>query len=259
LIPERLVPGTLEWDLFRYEHEQRYQFFLDGYRGRDVLDAACGVGYGSAIIAGAGARSVTGVDIDPGAVEYAAKHFGGPATEFRTLGVEDLAQLGKTFDLVVSFETLEHLKDPAGFIRTVRSVLRPGGRFVCSTPNRDFAGRPPGYVNPYHLNELGLEEFAEAFGNSFAIDGRYHQSHSESYRRHLQMLGEFDRVAKAVRFSKFLRAENFLRRVLGRGRWAVGAPADNLARAVPGDFVIEPVSRPAPAHLTYIFEGTAKV
>ena len=258
MIPERLVPGTLEWDLYRHEHEQRYRFFSNMYRGLDVLDAACGVGYGSAIIARSGARSVTGVDIDPDAVGYAEKHFGGAATKYRTLSVEDLAKLGESFDLVVSFETIEHLKDPVGFIRTVRSVLRPGGRFVCSTPNRDFAGKAEGYVNPYHLSELSFDEFTAAFGEWFAIDGRYHQSHSESYRRHIQLLGEFDRVAKAVRFSKLLRLENTLRKLLGLNRWAAEAPSPSLSRAVPGDFVIEPVEQPQALHLTFILSGTVK-
>ena len=86
MIPERLVPGTQEWEQFHCEHEQRYQFFADRYADLDVLDAACGIGYGSAIIARAGAKSVTGIDIAPEAVSYAQEHYARSNTEFVCTG-----------------------------------------------------------------------------------------------------------------------------------------------------------------------------
>jgi 2-polyprenyl-3-methyl-5-hydroxy-6-metoxy-1,4-benzoquinol methylase len=257
-IPERLVPGTLEWDLYHHEHEQRYRFFAERYVGLDVLDAACGVGYGSAIIARCGAKSVTGIDIDAATVAYATQHFSRPATTFRTAGAEALTQLGRDFDLVVSFETIEHLRDPRQFLGQVRQVLRPGGRFVCSTPNRDFAGKEAKNANPYHLSEMSFAEFASAFQEHFTLEEKYHQSHSEAYRRHVQLVQELDRVAKAVRFSKLLALENRLRRWLGKDQWRVHVPSADLTRAVPGDYVIEPLEEPRETHLTFILVGRAR-
>ncbi len=257
MIPERLVPGTQEWEQFHCEHEQRYQFFADRCRGLDVLDAACGIGYGSAILARAGARSVTGIDIAPEAISYAQEHYARRGVEFVNTSAERLAYLGQTFDAAVSFETIEHLEDPAGFIREVRAVLRPGGLFICSTPNRDFAGKPADHINPYHLSELSLDEFDSAFQQHFRLEEKYHQSHSDAYRRHMQLLGEFGRYAKAVRFSKFLAFENRVRKWFGKEQWQPPAPAPGLSRAVPGDYVIEPFDRPSASHLTYILAGRA--
>lgn len=258
MIPERLVPGTLEWELFIHEHEQRYRFFAERYVGLDVLDAACGVGYGSALIARGAAKSVVGVDIDPEAVAYAKEHFTRPATTYTTGSAEELSRLGRTFDLVVSFETIEHLKDPRVFLREVRSVLRPNGCFICSTPNRDFAGKEEKNANPYHLSEMSFNEFAAAFQEHFTLEEKYHQSHSEAYRRHVQLVCEMGRLAKAVRFSKFLALENRIRRWLGKDQWQVQAPSENLTRAVPGDYVIEPLEKPLPNHLTFILVGRTK-
>jgi SAM-dependent methyltransferase len=256
VIPERLMPGTLEWEVYRHEHEQRYRFFSDDYRGLDILDAACGVGYGSAIIAECGARSVTGIDVDASALEYAGKNYARPGVSFAQASAERLTELGRTFDLVVSFETIEHLPDPPGFLREVRQVLRPGGRFICSTPNRDFGGKGKDHENPYHLSEMSLQEFADAFGKYFIIEDRFHQSHTESFRRHIQLVGELERVAKVTRFSKLLALENRLRRWMGKEVWEVGMPAANLGRALSGDYAIERFELPAELHLTYILRGT---
>jgi SAM-dependent methyltransferase len=258
LIPERLVPGTLEWELFHHEHEQRYRFFAERYGGLDVLDAACGVGYGSAIMARYGAKSVTGIDIDSEAITYARQHFTHPGINYTMIGAEELSKLGRMFDLVVSFETIEHLRDPRAFLKEVRQVLRPGGGLICSTPNRDFAGKNTKEENPYHLSEMTFGEFASVFGEHFTLDDQYHQSHSEAYRRHLQLVGELDRVAKVVRFSKFLRLENWLRKLLRQEVWHTAPPAADLGRAVPGDYVVERLEEPLDMHLTFIFVGRAR-
>ena len=258
VIPERLVPGTPAWEQFHCEHEQRYEFFADRCTGLDVLDAACGIGYGSDIIARSGARSVTGIDVAPEAVEYARKHYAGPSVEFINASAEGLGQLGKTFDLVLSFETLEHLKDPRRFLREVRRVLRPGGWFICSTPNKHFLGNGHRCVNPYHVSEMSLEEFQVAFQEVFDLRERYHQSHSESYRRHIELVGELHRYAKVARFSKLLALENRVRRWLGKEQWHLPAPSPSLTRAVPGDYLIAPFERPVETHLVYILVGKAR-
>src|SRR5258706_8276766 len=67
-VPERLVPGTLAWDLYQVEHKQRYQWALKYCLGKRVLDVACGTAYGSAILAQSGAAHVVGVDISVDAV-----------------------------------------------------------------------------------------------------------------------------------------------------------------------------------------------
>jgi SAM-dependent methyltransferase len=257
VIPERLLPGTAEWEQYHCEHEQRYEFFAGRCAGKDVLDAACGVGYGSMILARAGARSVTGIDVAPEAVDYAREHYSRPGVEFRQASAENLGELGRAFDVAISFETIEHLPQPGKFLSEAHDVLRPGGLFVCSTPNRDFAGKGDKHVNPYHLSEMSFDEFSAAFQEHFQLEERCHQSHSEAYRRHLELVGELGRFAKAVRFSKFLAFENWFRELLRKEQWQPSAPAAGLTRAVPGDYVIEKLEHPLVSHLTYILVGRA--
>jgi SAM-dependent methyltransferase len=188
-------------------------------------------------------------------VAYAREHFAHPRVAFAEASAEQLSQLGQTFDVVVSFETIEHLRQPARFLAEVHRVLRPGGLFVCSTPNRDFAGKEEKNANPYHLSEMSFAEFSDAFSEHFHIEERYHQSHTEAFLRHVQMVEELERVARLVRYSKMLRLENGLRRLLGKEQWRTEPTAANLIRAVPGDYVIERLDKPLGRHLTFILTG----
>lgn len=256
-IPERLVPGTLAWDMYAYEHKQRYEFFASKCHGLSVLDAACGVGYGSYILAKAGAKSVVGVDISIDAVLYAQMHFCHPDIHFVRDDLENISTHKDLFDVVVSFETIEHLREPCAFISQVHSVLRPGGLFICSTPNKEFSERGT-TSNPYHLNEMKYHEFVSVFEEGFEVEERYHQSHSAAYRRHIQLLVELGELTKPIRFSKLLRLENFIRRSLGREVWAPLALSPKLSCAVQGDYIIEPLEKPLDTHLTFILVGRAK-
>lgn len=256
-IPERLVPGTLPWDIYEYEHKQRYSFFAPRCRGLDVLDAACGVGYGTALIAKGGARSVVGADISNEAIDYASKHFAQPNTHFIQTDVERLSLPSKVFDAVISFETIEHLKRPSVFLEQVCSVLRPNGLFICSTPNRDFFGR--GSVqNPHHLNEMSFDEFSGLFSEYFEIEERYHQSHSEAYRRHIQLITELGLLTKPIRFSLLLRLENMFRHFTHRQMWNLSPLSAELSRAVSGDYLLEALEYPLATHLTFILVGRSR-
>ncbi len=256
MIAERLVPGTPEWDVFEAEHRQRYEFFAQRCRGLRVLDVACGVGYGSQLLAERGAASVTGVDISPEAIAIARAQFAHPNVEYVQGNATQLAGLGKAFDVAVSFETVEHLPDPEALIREVRGVLVPGGFFACSTPNRD-AGRK-GHANPFHLREWSFDEFRDAFNRYFEIGEQYHQSASPAYLRHLELLGEIGSIQKQLRFSVAFRVETVLRRMLGKQPLNGHHLPESLWRITPGDYVIEPVTEPSPHHNTFLLSGRAR-
>jgi ubiquinone/menaquinone biosynthesis C-methylase UbiE len=254
MTPERLVPGTVEWEVLEAEHRQRYEFFAARAKGLRVLDVACGVGYGSQMLAACGAASVTGVDISAEAIESARKHFAHPSVEFIACDASGLARLGREFDMAVSFETVEHLAEPEVLLREVQRVLTPGGCFVCSTPNRDYERRS-GTRNPYHLCEWTYDEFHDAFSQYFEIEGKFHQSPSAAYLRHLELLSEIEGIQKKLRFSVAFRVESALRRALGKEQLNGYHLAETLWRITPGDYLIEPIVQPSRRHVTFILAG----
>ncbi|MCH8508452.1 MAG: glycoside hydrolase family 99-like domain-containing protein [Phycisphaerales bacterium] len=160
---ERFVPGIT--GEIEAEHVARYLFAAALCKGKSVLDIACGEGYGSAMLSQV-ASEVVGVDIDPGTVEHATKIYGGDGLRFEVGSCEQIPAKRHSFDAVVSFETIEHIGDHARFLREVRRVLRPGGVFVCSTPDKSvyLAGQEP---NPFHKKELTGAEFERLLSARF--------------------------------------------------------------------------------------------
>lgn len=257
MIPERLVPGTEEWDLYFLEHKQRYDFFAHQCTGRDVLDAACGIGYGTKILAEAGAARVLGVDIAGDAIAMAKQQFGHPAVSFLQKDVANLAGMGP-FDVIVSFETIEHVPDPEFFLQAVRGVIRDDGLFVCSTPNPDHAGRNS-EQNPYHLSEMPFVAFEALFARYFRIEERYHQSHSTAYLRYTGLIREVERLQKRVAFSRLLRLENRVRALLKREILADPKLPASLWTAAEDDYFIDKLDKPSSAPVTYILAGRPKL
>jgi SAM-dependent methyltransferase len=158
---ERLVPELQHGELVHAEHLARYLVAARLAGSRRVLDVACGTGYGTAILA-ASASSAAGVDIDEATVEYARARHPGP-----TFSVADAAALpfgDGSFDLVVSFETIEHVPDPERVLAELRRVLTHDGLLVVSTPNKDR------YLveNEFHQREFTHAEFVALLNRAFS-------------------------------------------------------------------------------------------
>jgi SAM-dependent methyltransferase len=154
---ERFTPECVReiW----YEHWHRYAFALEFVAGKRVLDAACGEGYGSALLAGT-AASVVGVDLAPAAVEHARNRYGARANLRFELGdATELALAAGAVDVVVSFETIEHLSAQRELIAGFERVLAPGGLLLISSPDRRSYSDRSGSINPHHVKELYREEF----------------------------------------------------------------------------------------------------
>lgn len=137
-------------------HVARYHLAAGFVRPNDVvLDVACGLGYGSAVIAAnSDATRVIGVDLDDHAVRYATAMTSAvwPQVEFRAGDATDLAFLpDRSVDLITSFETLEHVPDPEALLVEFDRVLKPAGRVIVSVPHMwvDETGEDP---NPFHLH-----------------------------------------------------------------------------------------------------------
>ena len=170
---ERYVPGDAGeiW----YEHWHRYHFVLALAEGRRVVDAACGEGYGSALLASR-ARHVTGVDVSGEVIAAARRRYGAIANlEFAEGRCEALPVAPGGADLVVSFETLEHLADPEALVRDAARVLGSEGLFVVSTPHKEVYSDARGYKNPHHVHELTREDFEKTLAAHFGCVEIYAQ------------------------------------------------------------------------------------
>jgi len=146
--------------------EQRYLHLLESLTSEDiVLDAACGDGYGSELMAGR-VRRVVGVDLDPETISgnrrdrVAARD----NLRFEAGDVCELPLADASFTTVVSLETIEHVEDVEAYCREMKRVLKPGGRFICSTP-QNLAGEIP--INPWHLREYDVATFRSILERHF--------------------------------------------------------------------------------------------
>lgn len=121
-----------------------------GIGGMRVLDAACGEGFGAALLASRGAR-VAALDLDPGVVARARVRESAAGVLWTVMDAGRLAFAAGSFDLVFSQDTIEHLPDDESFLGEVRRVLKPGGVFILMTPHAPAYTTTP--ANPYHVRE----------------------------------------------------------------------------------------------------------
>ena len=163
---ERVIPGKVDADLYN-EHFARYVYARQFCAGKKILDTGCGTGYGSRHLAEA-AQCVVGIDNDRAAIAYAKSKFSASNTQYFVADCQCLPFADGTFDVVTSFELIEHLPDARAHLAEVRRVLRPGGVLVVSTPNHDvYAEHRGGELNPFHVQEWNFAQFASLLKEHF--------------------------------------------------------------------------------------------
>lgn len=167
---ERMVPEEAQPEVF-WEHVYRYRFATRFVRGKRVLDIACGEGYGAAGLSTAGARSVVGVDLSEDACAHARKKYG---IDARPGDAENIPLENASVDVVVSFETIEHVPNPRRFLDECLRVLAPGGIAIISTPNEPVYNER-GKHNPFHCSELAEKEFTSFMSERFGKVSMYSQ------------------------------------------------------------------------------------
>ncbi len=174
---ERLIPGEVDIDLLN-EHMARYNFAARLARGKRVLDAGCGAGYGSAELAQV-AESVVGVDIAPDAIAFARAHYERANLRFEEASCTKLPFEDAAFDLVAAFEVIEHLENWRGFLQEVRRVLAPSGQLIVSTPNKLYYTESRGTegANPFHVHEFDFDEFTRELKEFFPHVSMFLENH----------------------------------------------------------------------------------
>jgi SAM-dependent methyltransferase len=149
----------------------RYHWAAELVRGTDVLEIACGAGQGLGILH-ATARSLSAGDISP-EVLAAARAVAAPDVRLEVFGAESLPFPDTSFDHVLLFEALYYVTDKARFVREAKRVLRPGGRLLIVTANKDLFDFNP---SPYSQGYLGVEELTVLLGSN-GFDPSFFASH----------------------------------------------------------------------------------
>lgn len=140
------------------EHLHRYSFSKKFINGKIVLDVACGEGYGAYHIADQ-AKFTFGIDIDSETIELAQKKYSRNNLKYYCCSVEKLPLDDESIDVILSFETIEHVSNINKMIDEFKRVLKPSGLLILSTPDKKHYSDERNYKNPYHLKEFYLKEF----------------------------------------------------------------------------------------------------
>jgi SAM-dependent methyltransferase len=207
--PERIIPDDTEPGIVAL-HLKRYEFARPLCVGRHVLDAGCGVGYGTAYLAEV-ARSIVGIDLSVDAIAYARRRYGAENVEFIVGDVLSIPKPNGEFDVVCAFETIEHVADAGRFVAEARRVLKDDGKLCVSTPRADVTNARP--ANPFHEREFSPDDLErllrERFGSVQLFGQRRRQTARHRTLQRLDVLGVRRRLP-------------FLRRV---GHSVTGTPA----------------------------------
>jgi len=152
---ERFIPNIPELKHLYQEHIIRYQFASQFVREKKVLDAGCGTGYGSFLILKQGATHVTGIDNSSEAIDFCKKHYRDKNLDFKIDDCTKCHLKDSSYDVVVSFEVIEHVSDANSCLSEMKRVMKKNGIFVVSTPNKLIY--PEG--NIFHTKEFSESEF----------------------------------------------------------------------------------------------------
>ena len=162
---ERIVPDQLSGYSGRLflEHIDRYNFALPFTHNKMVADVAFGSGYGSHLLARKGAKKVVGIDCDIKTIHYAKNRYPRRNITYKVSEANDLPFPSTSMDVVVSFETIEHIRKPKEFLNEVKRVLKRPGLLVISTPNKKYSIED----NPFHYREYNLREYNQMLNKHF--------------------------------------------------------------------------------------------
>lgn len=166
---ERFLPDECNGEI-AIEHYQRYQLAKQLVKDKVVLDSACGDGYGSSLLAES-AFKVVGLDIDEAVVEKANQKYGNSKLSYIAGSVENLPFDDAIFDIIVSYETIEHVNEKIqnSFLKEIKRVLKPDGILIISTPNKAVYTDLVKGINKFHIKEFYAKEYLEFLYNYFPI------------------------------------------------------------------------------------------
>ena len=152
-------------------HLATYKYCIPFIRGKVVLDYGCGTGYGTSLISEY-CTQITGIDISPEALSYAQSHFSAPNLNYLQIKPAEIAPLpfsDRSFDVILSFQVIEHVQDISAYLRELDRVLAPDGRVAIATPDRSarlFSFQKP--WNLWHLREYTQTQLQDTLSEYFS-------------------------------------------------------------------------------------------
>ncbi|MDP3696456.1 MAG: class I SAM-dependent methyltransferase [Candidatus Taylorbacteria bacterium] len=175
---QQFIPGKAS-SRIEQDHLERYRFTSQFVKDKNVLDIACGVGYGSKILKDSGALNVDGVDISEEAIDYARTNY--PGIRFLVSDAINYAP-NKNYDVIVSHVTIEQIKDYRTVLKNFYNWLTPGGLLIISSPNRIITS-PYSVGHPFHSQEFTTKEFSDELERcGFKVTGLYGQRFQRYFR-----------------------------------------------------------------------------
>lgn len=166
---ERLVPNSKILASMRTEDLARYHFFSNKAHGRLFLDLGCGVGEGTAYLGQSPHRSIIGIDIASDAIAFACQHHSGSNISFAQMDAQQLGFVSNYFDSIISVEVIEHIHNPSAYLSEIARILRLGGFFMLTTPNRLRSSPTPGSLWPDHVREFDPNELIDLLKTKFQL------------------------------------------------------------------------------------------
>jgi 2-polyprenyl-3-methyl-5-hydroxy-6-metoxy-1,4-benzoquinol methylase len=200
---ERVIPGVSSNFMYK-EALSRYEFAVEKIK-RDsiVLDLGCGTGYGTQYLAKY-VKKITGIDVDREAIKFARKNYPHKNLEYKVADISSLNGTGK-YDVIVSFEVIEHLKNPKSFISKAHKMLKKGGTLIISTPNAEVVSPKGGVASPYHEKEFDYMELKSMLREKFTNVEIFGQNKSkkakESWKDFLKSQEKREELVKSDLFS----------------------------------------------------------
>lgn len=178
---ERVIPGEVNDDLWA-EHTARYAFAQRYARGGRLLDLGCGTGYGVAEMARHSDLAI-GIDSSADAVAYGVRNYARAKTHFLQASADALPFADHSFSLITAFEVIEHLNTWPALLGEAERLLRPGGVFLVSTPNKLYyaESRAEHGPNPFHAHEFEFAEFRDALRAYFPQIALFLQNRGEAF------------------------------------------------------------------------------
>lgn len=194
-------------------HWERYVFAKNYVKDKDIVSLACGTGYGEFYLATEGrAKTVLGVDNSSEAIKYAQNHYQAENLIFKQADAFKNGILDQSADVIISFETIEHINDDNKLLGEFFRILKPGGVLILSTPNKassfkSLLARPA--INPFHVREYkkrNLENLlkkyfknVEFFGQRLIFKRSFLRLPFYIYNKFLNKLKEIETKEDAVK------------------------------------------------------------